>query len=151
MRNEPETRAELIDPMLRKCGWGVVEGSKIQRERHAEITKGKIRTGGGHDKQMIADYILVHRGIRLAVVEAKKEGLEVGEGVAQAKIYAEKLNLKTTYSANGREIYQICLETGEEGLVGAFLSPDELWDKTFGVQNKWRERFAAVLGARESA
>lgn len=27
--NEAETRAELIDPKLKACGWGVVEGSKI--------------------------------------------------------------------------------------------------------------------------
>jgi len=25
--NEAETRAELIDPKLKACGWGVVEGS----------------------------------------------------------------------------------------------------------------------------
>lgn len=27
--NEAETRAELIDPKLKSCGWGVVEGSRI--------------------------------------------------------------------------------------------------------------------------
>ena len=27
--NEAETRAELIDPKLKACGWGVVEDSKI--------------------------------------------------------------------------------------------------------------------------
>jgi len=27
--NEAETRAELINPKLKACGWGVVEGSKI--------------------------------------------------------------------------------------------------------------------------
>jgi type I site-specific restriction endonuclease len=47
-------------------------------------------------------------------VEAKSDELEVGEGVAQAKLYAQKLNLETTYSTNGNEIYQICLKTGEE-------------------------------------
>lgn len=30
--NEAETRAELIDPKLKACGWGIVEGSKILRE-----------------------------------------------------------------------------------------------------------------------
>jgi len=29
--NEAETRAELIDPKLKACGWGVVEGSKVLR------------------------------------------------------------------------------------------------------------------------
>jgi len=27
--NESEIRAELIDPQLLACGWGVVEGSKV--------------------------------------------------------------------------------------------------------------------------
>jgi type I restriction enzyme R subunit len=73
--NEAETRAERIDPKLKACGWGVVEGSKILRERLAKITDGKIQAGGGRSKPMIADYILVYKGIKLAVVEAKSDEL----------------------------------------------------------------------------
>jgi type I restriction enzyme R subunit len=142
--NEAETRAELIDPKLKAAGWGVVEGSRILRERLAQITDGRIQVGGGRAKPQIADYILVYKGIKLAVVEAKSDELPVGEGVAQAKEYAIKLNLETTYATNGREIYSICLKTGREELVDNFLSPDELWDKTFTDQNEWREKFASV-------
>lgn len=141
--NEAETRAELIDPKLKACGWGVVEGSKILREYN--ITAGKIQTGGGRSKKIIADYVLVYKGIKLAVVEAKSNDLGVGEGVVQAKQYAEKLTLETTYSTNGKEIYSICMKTGVEGLVDNYLSPEELWHKTFAVQNEWREKFADVL------
>lgn len=140
--NESETRAELIDPKLKACGWGVVEGSKILREYN--ITAGKIQTGGGRSKKIIADYVLVYKGIKLAVVEAKSSDLGVGEGVAQAKQYAEKLTLETTYSTNGKEIYSICMKTGAEGLVDNYLTPEELWHKTFAVQNEWREKFATV-------
>ncbi|MCC5814801.1 MAG: DEAD/DEAH box helicase family protein [Leptospira sp.] len=140
--NEAETRAELIDPKLRENGWGVVEGSKVLREYH--ITEGKIQIGGGRGKKEIADYVLVYKGIKLAVVEAKSNDLEVGEGVMQAKKYAEKLQLETTYSTNGTSIYQICMKTGEEGLVENYLSPDELWEKTFAEENNWREEFAHV-------
>jgi type I restriction enzyme R subunit len=77
-------------------------------------------------------------------VEAKSDELEVGEGVMQAKLYAQKLQLDTTYSTNGKVIYQICMKTGVEGLVADFLSPDELWHKTFAEQNNWREQFADV-------
>jgi type I restriction enzyme R subunit len=140
--NEAETRAELIDPKLKACGWGVVEGSKILREYN--ITAGKIQTGGGRGKREVADYVLVYKGIKLAVVEAKSSALEVGEGVMQAKKYADKLKLETTYSTNGKAIYQICMKTGEEGLTTDFLSPDELWNKTFAEQNDWREKFANV-------
>lgn len=140
--NEAETRAELIDPKLKACGWGVVEGSKILREYN--ITAGKIQTGGGRSKKIIADYVLVYKGIKLAVVEAKSDDLGVGEGVAQAKQYAEKLTIETTYSTNGKEIYSICMKTGAEGLVENYLTPEELWYKTFAVQNDWREKFANV-------
>ena len=140
--NEAETRAELIDPKLKACGWGVVEGSKILREYN--ITAGKIQTGGTRSKKIIADYVLVYKGIKLAVVEAKSDDLGVGEGVAQAKQYAEKLTLETTYSTNGKEIYSICMKTGTEGLVENYLTPEELWHKTFAVQNDWREKFANV-------
>jgi type I restriction enzyme R subunit len=140
--NEAETRAELIDPKLKACGWGIAEGSKVLREYH--ITDGKIQSGGGRGRKIIADYILVHKGIKLAVIEAKSDELEVGEGVMQAKQYAEKLQLETTYSSNGNAIYQICMKTGEEGLVADYLSPEELWNKTFAEQNEWREKFANV-------
>ncbi|MCK6610736.1 MAG: DEAD/DEAH box helicase family protein [Bacteroidia bacterium] len=156
--NEAETRAELIDPKLKACGWGLVEGSKVLREYH--ITQGKIQTGGGRGKKEIADYVLVYKGIKLAVVEAKSDELEVGEGVMQAKKYAQKLQVETTYSTNGKAIYQICMKTGEEVLVAAFLNPEELWNKTFPVTSTgsateadiersrnvelWREKFANV-------
>lgn len=139
--NESETRAELIDPHLKGCGWGVVEGSKILREYH--ITAGKIQTGG-RGKNLTADYVLVYKGLKLAVVEAKRDELEVGEGVAQAKLYAEKLNLDTAYSTNGKEIYSICMKTGSEGLVDTYLTPDELWNKTFAEQNEWRDKFYSI-------
>ncbi|MBI9036205.1 MAG: DEAD/DEAH box helicase family protein [Bacteroidales bacterium] len=149
--NEAETRAELIDPKLKACGWGVVEGSKVLRERDVcKITEGRIQTGGRRSKPLIADYILVYKGIKLAVVEAKSSELEAAEGVAQAKLYAEKLKLDTTYATNGNEIYSICLKTGNEGLVSNYLSPQELWDKTYPRESgaelaeAWREKFADV-------
>jgi len=140
--NESETRAELIDPKLRASGWGVAEGSKVQREYH--ITKGRIQTGGGRAKPLIADYILVYQGIKLGVIEAKSDQQGVGEGVAQAKNYAEKMHIETAIATNGREIYQICMKTGKEGLVSQFPTPQELWDKTFADQNHWRDLFNRV-------
>ena len=140
--NEADTRAELIDPALKSSGWGIVEGSKILREY--KITAGKIQTGGGRAKPLIADYVLIHHGRKLAVIEAKSDELEVGEGVAQAKNYADILHLETTFASNGREIYQICMKTGDEGPALTFPTPDELWNKTFAIANAWRDRFAEV-------
>ena len=143
--NEAETRAEIIDPKLKSNDWGIAESSTILRERNVcKITDGRIQVGGGRKKPLIADYILVYRGIKLAVVEAKSDELPVGEGIAQAKLYAEKLNLDYTYATNGKDIYQICMKTGEEKLVDNFLTPDELWDETYGDQNEWRNKFSSI-------
>lgn len=139
--NEAETRAELIDPQLRASGWGVVEGSKILRERH--ITKGRIQTGG-RGKPLITDYILMYNNRQLAVIEAKSDERSVGEGVGQAKNYADKLSLNFAFAANGREIYQIQMNTGREGLVTKFPAPEQLWNLTFTSPNEWEDKFNPV-------
>jgi len=90
-----------------------------------------------------ADYVLIYRGKKLAAIEAKSDEKEVTEGVGQAKDYAQRLELETTFAANGQEIYQICMRTGTESTVDRFPTPQELWDKTFPVDNSWRDRFAA--------
>lgn len=140
--NEAETRAELIDPILAKLGWGVNPDTKVFREH--KITHGKIQAGGSRTKPLIADYVLSYRNVKLAVIEAKSDEQEVGEGVAQAKDYADKLKLDYTFAANGKEIYQICMKTGQEGLVATFPTPDELWNLVHEEENKWRDDFNNV-------
>lgn len=140
--NESETRAEYIDPKLKLSGWGEVEDSKILREYR--ITEGRIQIGGTRAKPEIADYVLIYKNRKLAVVEAKAENLSITEGVSQAKAYADKLHIDYTYSTNGKEIYQISMKTGKEGEVNDFPTPDELWNKTYSDQNDWKEKFTTV-------
>ena len=140
--NEAETRAELIDPKLKDSGWGVIEDTKVLREHH--ITIGKIQTGGVRGKPLIADYVLTYKNQKLAVVEAKSDKLLVGEGVAQAKNYAGKLNISFAYSSNGNEIYEMNMKTGEEKDVTRFPTPDELWGRIFAEQNNWLDTFNVI-------
>ena len=140
--NEAETRAEHIDPALKAAGWGVVEGSRILREY--PITLGRIEGHGRRSKPLIADYVLVYRNHKLAVVEAKAWNEALTEGVGQAKNYAEKLAIRFTYATNGQGLYGIDMETGTEGEVPQYPDPDTLWDLTFAKQSVWRDRFAAV-------
>ena len=140
--NEAETRAEHIDPALKAAGWGMVEGSRILREYL--ITPGRIEGLGHHGKPLIADYVLVYRNTKLAVVEAKAWDQALTEGVAQAKNYAGKLEARFTYSTNGHGIYGIDMETGKEGKIAVYPTPEQLWALTFAKEDAWRDRLKAV-------
>ncbi len=140
--NEAETRAEHIDPALRAAGWGVVEGSRIRREY--PITLGRLEGAGRRGKPLTADYVLEYRNTKLAVVEAKAWDEKLSEGVGQAKNYGAKLALRFTYATNGQGVYAVDLQTGVEGAVPSFPTPEELWARTFTKENAWRDRFAAV-------
>ena len=140
--NEAETRAEHIDPALKAAGWGVVDGSVVRREYR--ITEGRLQGGGVRAKPEIADYVLIYRNTKLAVIEAKAWDKPHTEGVAQAKSYAGKLAVRHCYATNGKAIYSIDMATGKEGDVAAYPSPDAMWSLAFAEQNAWRDRFAAV-------
>lgn len=143
--NEAETRAELIDPALTAAGWGVVDGSRVRREL---ITQGRLLGAGKRTKPDIADYVLVYKGQKLAVIEAKRVSLSDTEGLAQAKRYAERLQARYAYSTNGKKIYKADMQTGVEGYVDDYPSPDELWAETFSEKEvstqHWRDNFSAV-------
>ncbi len=155
--NEAETRAEHIDPALAAAGWGTVEGSRIRREY--PIAPGRIEGVGRRGKPLIADYVLEYRNRKLAVIEAKAWDEAMTEGVGQAKNYAGKLGVRFAFATNGRGIYAIDMQTGKEGEIAAYPTPDELWAMTFpsarsgtgdaadqarALAELWRGRFAAV-------
>ena len=139
--NEAETRAELIDPDLRAAGWGVVEGSRIRRE---VIAPGRLVGNGRRANPEYADYVLVYRGHKLAVIEAKKRDAPATNGVDQAKNYAQKLETRFAYSTNGVGIYQIDMHTGAECIIHQYPTPDALWEATYSEANQWRDRFADI-------
>ena len=148
--NEADTRAELIDPKIKEAGWGDIEGSFVRRE--FKITNGEIKPGGIRAGIIRADYVLIYKNRKLAIIEAKSDELNVSDGVSQAKDYAQKLKILTTYSTNGHKIYEINYsknEKGEmfitsEGEVDKFPTPDELWSKTFKDKNEWSSKFDAI-------
>ncbi len=139
--NEAETRAELIDPALRSAGWGVAEGSRVRREL---ITPGRLQGASQRSKPEVADYVLMYRDHKLAVIEAKKRSAPDTEGLGQAKRYAEMLQARFAYSTNGDGIYRVDMRTGAEGNVDGYPSPEEMWDEVFAEHSQWRERFADV-------
>jgi type I restriction enzyme, R subunit len=148
--NETETRAEHIDPALARAGWGVVTGSRIRRE--FKITLGRIEGAGRRGEALTADYVLEYRNTKLAVIEAKAWDKALTEGLGQAKDYAAKLAVRYTYASNGQGVYGVDMQTGAEGEVKShesgdvlsFPTPDELWNRTYALDNAWRDRFAEV-------
>ena len=136
--NEAQTRLNKIDPALKKAGWNVAEQSHIIVEY--PITNGRVSKSVA-PKPLKADYILMYKGVKLAVVEAKSNEKDVSDGVAQAKQYAKMLNIRFTYSTNGDKIYAMDMETGDEQEVSAYPTPDELWTWTFGKADEWRDKF----------
>ena len=143
----PEHNEEIYEAW--KSCWQELEGSEhaasdMKYIWSYQINDGEIRAGGIRTGKLIADYILEYKNIKLAVIEAKSDELEVGEGVAQAKLYAQKLRIKNSYATNGKEIYEINHESKTEGIVSSFPSPDELWERTFKETNEWTDRFNAI-------
>ena len=138
---EADTRAERIDPVLASAGWGQ-NGSKVRRE---VICPGRIQSGGTRSKGLSADYVLIHKGHKLAVLEAKRAGLSHRDGVGQAKDYATRLGSRFAYASNGLSWYQIDMASGAEAdMALPFPTPDELWKRTFADHDDWRDRFGVV-------
>ena len=143
--NESDTRLKKIDPTLKAAGWGVVEGSDIFTEQRAYIVSpGRIVTKAKRNPDKI-DYLLTYKGVKIGIIEAKKDELDVSAGVEQAKKYAAAMNIRWTYSTNGDKIWAIDMDAkpGDftEGFVDKFPTPQELWAMTFPEKNDWRDKF----------
>jgi type I restriction enzyme R subunit len=145
---EADTRAKFIDPALKESGWEYDGSSSISREvkvrREFPITEGRILGGGKRGKLKIADYVLEYKGIRLAVIEAKKFDLNYTEGSAQAIEYAKKLQIPYAYSTNGQRIRQINVLTGQEKDVEKYPGPEELLASINEPANEQRDEFRSV-------
>jgi len=147
--NEAETRQELITPAIRKAGW---DGEACRIRPEFPITIGRLIGGGQRSKGLSADYVLEYRNRRIAVVEAKARDRYYTEGVAQAKQYAEHLDIRFSYCTNGERYYEIDMETAEEQEIERFPSPHEIWERTFPdeLNNEkpeewnWKQRFQDV-------
>ncbi len=140
--NEAQTRHDLIDPALKKAGWGVVEDSRIYLEY--PISKGRLIGNGRRSRALSADYVLIYKNRRLAVIEAKKRDLHYSEGVPQAKEYAQRLQIRFAYSTNGLGIYSIDMDEAQEKDIKSFPTPQELWDMTYPELRSIEDRLFSI-------
>lgn len=130
--NEATTRRELIDPIIKQCGWGINETIGSQVVAEYVFTDGRLIGAGQRGQQKKADYILAFKNQKLAIIEAKSEDKEITDGLEQVKSYAETLSIRYVYSTNGRGIYFFDMQSGRGEVVQKYHSPDELFNMTFG-------------------
>ena len=130
MPTEADTCRTYITPALQAAGWD--SGAHSIAEQRT-FTDGRIIVRGNHATRRPAkraDYILRYtRDFPIAVVEAKAEDKPATDGLQQAKDYAEILDLKFAYAANGKEIIEHDFLTGMESRLAAFPTPSELWSR----------------------
>ena len=125
--NEANTRKQLIDRALELVGW---KDEYLNCEY--VFTDGKKTPGGGKGKQCSVDYLLQYNNTNVGLIEAKREGLPITEGLQQAQDYGSKLGVRYVYSTNGRGIfeYDMDLDTGQQ--IDSFPSPEELYQRVQG-------------------
>jgi len=126
MSTEADTCRKYVLQKLQAAGW---TDDQISEQR--TFTDGRIIVAGTKVRrgpQKRADYLLRFRpNLILAVVEAKASHKNPGDGLQQAKEYAQILDLKFAYSTNGHGIVEFDFLTGKESQLNEFPSPDQLW------------------------
>ncbi|GFO96010.1 type I restriction enzyme, R subunit [groundwater metagenome] len=126
MITEADTCRKYVIPKLYSSGWN---DDQINEEK--TFTDGRIVVTGEkyiRKKQKRADILLkFRRDFSIAVVEAKSAYKNAGDGLQQAKEYAEILGLKFAYSTNSKGIVEHDFITGKDTDLENFPTPDELW------------------------
>ncbi|TRZ98205.1 MAG: DEAD/DEAH box helicase, partial [Rhodocyclaceae bacterium] len=126
--SEADTCRKFVVPKLQEAGWdnephSIAEQRTITDGRIVPVGKGFMRKPPRR-----VDFLLRYeRNFPLAVIEAKATYKTAGEGLQQAKNYAEMLGLKFAYATNGHDIIEFDYITGREALVANYPAPAELW------------------------
>ena len=132
--NEADTCRTYVLPKLYSAGW---EDSQISEQK--SFTDGRIVLIGNRAirrPQKRADYLLRYRrDFPIAVVEAKAAYKTPGDGLQQAKEYAQILGLKFAYATNGHSIIEHDFLTGLDNELQAFPDPAELWARLRFAEN----------------
>ena len=127
---EADTCRKYVLPKLIEAGWDDPPHSFTEQKT---FTDGRIVVVGNKVKrrpQKRADYLLRYtRDFSIAVVEAKAAYKNPGDGLQQAKEYADILDLKFAYSTNGHGIIEFDKSTGQEKELTSYPTPDELWSR----------------------
>lgn len=139
MRNESQTRKEVIDSRLAKAGWIVGERSLVIEEFDIVVDSNLVQEAptpyAGHQ---YSDYVLLGRdGKPLAVVEAKKSSVDASIGREQAKQYCINIqksqggDLPFCFYTNGHDIFFWDIENYPPRKVYGFPTRNDLERYTY--------------------
>jgi type I restriction enzyme R subunit len=147
IRNEKQTRIDLINPALYDSGWSE---SLIREERTpggVDIIDNKPRKRKGR-----TDYLLcipLNEGksvLPVALLEAKAEDKLPSLGIQQARDYMKKFNVPIVFSSNGNLFCEYGEDTGQikDSLkLNSFPTPDDLKQRYEKIKNIQLESEAA--------
>ena len=138
--SERDICSKFINPSIEKSGWNM----RDQVREEVSFTDGKVIVQGQlhtRGKRKRADYILYYKPSQpLAIIEAKDNNHNVGDGMQQALEYAEILDIPFVFTSNG-DSFMFHDKTVSDGIIERelsleeFPSPESLWEKYLSYKN----------------
>ena len=134
MKNEKDTRKEIIDQRLKQAGWIVGDLTQVVEEYSFEINDTVVEEPSvPYGKIQISDYALLGKnGKFIGVVEAKKTSINPAIGREQAKQYCVNIQKKNggelpfCFYTNGLEIYFWDIDNYPPRKIHGFPTRDDL-------------------------
>lgn len=131
---ERDICTKFINPAIEKAGWNL----RTQVREEVSFTDGRIIVQGKmhtRGKRKRADYILyIKPNVPIAIIEAKDNKHNVGDGMQQALEYSEILHIPFVFTSNG-DSFMFHDKTKNIGHVekelslDEFPSPEQLWNR----------------------
>ena len=137
---ETDIRSKFINPALETSGWDL----RRQIREEVTFTDGRVIVQGSlhsRGKSKRADYILYYKpNMPIAIIEAKDNKHNVGDGMQQALEYSEILDIPFVFTSNG-DSFVFHDKTIQEGQIereiplDQFPTPEELRKKYNAYKN----------------
>lgn len=131
-RNERTTCKELIEPALTQAEW--------EWKEQLRIGPGRVNITGesmyDETQEIIADYLLLYRGIPLTILEAKAESESAADGMQQASRYARRLLIRFSIASNGKDWILTDNDTGHFETLSTPPTPEDIVTR-LGVTIDW--------------
>jgi len=151
LKNEKQTRKEIIDSRLKQAGWDVTDRTKVIEEFDIIVDDNLVQEAEApYGRHQFSDYVLLGKdGKSLAVVEAKKTAVDAAVGREQAKQYCINIQKKHNgelpfcFYTNGHDIFFWDLDNYPPKKVHGFPTRDDL--ERYQYIRKTRKSLAGEL------